>query len=87
MDTHLTAAIALIVGVYAALCWAFPFAPCRRCHGVGRIRARAGLFGHSVRDCRWCRGSGRRLRLGRRLWNALARRHQRAQVRSGAVVR
>jgi hypothetical protein len=47
---------------YAGACWLNPFRPCRWCKdGRGR------------RACRWCDGTGRRLRWGRRFYNAVQR--------------
>ncbi len=51
---------------YALACWLWPFARCRCCSGTGR-HARGKHF----RDCWWCKGGGRRWRLGRRIWNYL----------------
>ena len=45
---------------YALACWLAPFGACRRCGGGDRL-------------CRACDGTGRRVRLGRRLWTDLAR--------------
>lgn len=44
--------------VYAAACWLAPFGSCLRC---GNDPARRG-------DCRRCEGTGRRVRVGRRLY-------------------
>lgn len=57
---------------YAGSCAIWPFGRCRRrrCSG-GRIYRTGGKV---FRDCRRCGGSGRRLRLGRRMWNAYRRR-------------
>ena len=59
---------------YVAVCAVSPFGPCRACDGLGfqlttnrRGQPRRG------RDCRRCKGAGRRLRLGRRLHNAWQR--------------
>ncbi|MGH3916352.1 MAG: hypothetical protein ACRDTC_23525 [Pseudonocardiaceae bacterium] len=46
------------------LIWRFPFAPCRVCAGAARYRC-----GQYWRPCRRCRGTGRRVRLGRRIWH------------------
>lgn len=56
---------------YAVSCWLFPFARCRACDGTGRKYNgdRSGF-----RDCWWCKGATRRLRIGRRLFNAAKRR-------------
>jgi hypothetical protein len=59
----------LITLGYAGLCAIWPFTACRRCHGYGQFQ---GLFG-GVRPCGHCDGTGLRLRLGRRVWNALRR--------------
>ncbi|WP_405524610.1 hypothetical protein OG426_16135 [Streptomyces canus] len=56
---------------YAALCWAKPFAPCRKCHGIGQIER----FG-KPRMCPRCHGKQLRLRVGRRMHNAWRRTHQ-----------
>lgn len=59
---------------YALACTAWPFKPCGRCHGTAKRRS---PLGGAFRFCRHCRGTGRRLRLGRRAWNHL-RRHRSA---------
>jgi len=65
-------ASAIIAGYtawYALLCAAAPLGPCRRCHGHGRLptptpsRPRPGR-----RECPRCHGTGRRVRIGRRIW-------------------
>jgi hypothetical protein len=43
---------------YALACWLAPFSPCRRCHARDLL-------------CRACDGTGRRVRLGRRVWTYL----------------
>jgi hypothetical protein len=42
----------------------FPNAPCGHCKGTGKHRS-----GKYWRDCRWCRGKGKKTRFGRRVWN------------------
>jgi hypothetical protein len=56
--------LATLVG-YAALCAVSPFGYCRKCSGTGlrELRKRSKL-------CRRCRGTRRRLRVGRRLFHA-----------------
>ncbi|MFJ8251247.1 hypothetical protein [Streptomyces sp. NPDC094466] len=49
---------------YAVLCAVKPFAPCRKCSGIG-IRTRR----RTVTLCRRCHGARARLRIGRRLLN------------------
>lgn len=55
---------------YIAQCVRWPYRPCRHCGGFGQF---TGPFG-GIRLCRRCQGSGLRLRVGRRVWNALHRR-------------
>jgi hypothetical protein len=66
-------ATALIAGLggYAVLCAVKPFAPCRKCRGLGQITR----FG-KPRLCTRCHGKLLRLRLGRRAHNAWLRTHQ-----------
>jgi hypothetical protein len=47
---------------YAMACWLAPFGACARCHDRDRL-------------CRFCDGTGRRVRAGRRLWSYLRRLH------------
>jgi hypothetical protein len=54
---------------YVGLCLLWPFKACRHCGGYGQ---RHGLLG-GIRLCGHCNGTGLRLRLGRRVWNALRR--------------
>lgn len=66
------AAVVCLAG-YAAHCWQWPFAACLKCGGEGKARSGSG---RSWRRCRRCKGSGERVRLGRRLWTWLvARKH------------
>jgi hypothetical protein len=58
-------ALALLL-IYAVQCWLWPFRWCRRCHGTGR---RMSPSGNAFGSCWWCGGAGRKLRLGRRVWN------------------
>lgn len=70
MLTAMTLLLLWLVG-YALLCWMKPFAPCRRCHGIGRIER----FG-KPRMCPRCHNKKLRLRVGRRAHNAWRRTHQ-----------
>jgi Zn finger protein HypA/HybF involved in hydrogenase expression len=65
------AALIAWLGCYAMLCAVKPFAPCRRCRGLGRIER----FGKE-RMCPRCQGHKLRLRVGRRMHNAWRRTHQ-----------
>jgi len=69
--TPLLAATLLILG-YAALCWVLPFGGCWRCHKTG---THPRLLTRRLTTCRRCKGSGLRLRHGRRAFNYLARVH------------
>ena len=81
---------ALIVTVgYAAACWLKPFTHCHRCRGVGtsprrlsdRLRYGKPPTRRAARakpDCPHCRGTGLRLRIGRRLANRARRAHRNA---------
>jgi hypothetical protein len=70
-------AITLLFGVtlcYAAVCAASPFGPCRKCHGWG-FEMTTDRKGRPKRgnDCRRCRATGKRIRVGRWLYNRWAR--------------
>lgn len=54
------------LALYVLACWWRPFSACRKCHGAGRF---ASSNGKHWRNCPRCGGTGRRLRLGRRLTN------------------
>ncbi|MGN9843690.1 hypothetical protein ACTMTI_36750 [Nonomuraea sp. H19] len=57
----------LIITVrYAVECYMRPFRRCHACQGKGR---KPNRFGRGSRDCRRCRATGLRLRIGRHLWN------------------
>ena len=60
-------------GAYALSCWWFPYAHCRCCHGDGKHYRPDGKV---HRLCRWCKGTGRRLRIGRRVYNFYALRYR-----------
>jgi hypothetical protein len=54
----LASVVGLVLAGYALACALAPFGPCQRCH-------------HTDPQCRACDGTGRRVRLGRRLWTYL----------------
>jgi hypothetical protein len=64
-------AAAVWLAGYVAHCRWRPFAACLKCDGAGRFRSKSG---RSWRRCRRCKGSGERVRVGRRLWSWLAAR-------------
>ncbi|WP_246835432.1 hypothetical protein, partial [Micromonospora sp. MH33] len=49
---------------YLIKCYAVPFGPCRRCKGKGERR---GLILRLKRECSRCGGTGKRVRVGRRV--------------------
>jgi len=57
--------LALAVGYLAASTF-WPYANCGKCGGGGRFRSPSGK---AWRSCRRCKGTGFRLRIGRRVWN------------------
>ena len=62
------AAIARLAG-YAVAVRSWPFTSCLKCHGDGKLRSPSG---RNRRRCTRCKGTGRRLRLGRRVINAFS---------------
>lgn len=64
MNVPIALLILAAVVAYLVSCAVWPYAPCRHCGG-GKQRAPKGRV---WRDCRWCGGRGRRVRLGRRLF-------------------
>ncbi len=58
----LLAALAFAAQAYALACWLAPFGACTRCRNEDPL-------------CRFCDGTGRRVRLGRRAWTYLRRLH------------
>ncbi|MDQ3886524.1 MAG: hypothetical protein M3308_05830 [Actinomycetota bacterium] len=61
----------VVLGWLLVLIALFPNAPHKPCGGTGKHQS-----GQYWRDCRGCKGSGRRLRLGRQVWNwTLSREH------------
>ena len=66
------AAIALAVVLhYVGSCIVRPYRDCLLCNGRGFYRSSSNR--KLSRPCRWCRSSGKRLRLGRRAWNRARR--------------
>ncbi|MEU5192420.1 hypothetical protein AB0G83_35565 [Streptomyces klenkii] len=61
--------IAVTLG-YAALCAGSPFGNCRKCRGMGH-KLKTDRKGRIKRgkDCRRCDGHGKRIRIGRHLYN------------------
>ncbi|MGY0461459.1 hypothetical protein ACW14Y_14505 [Kitasatospora sp. cg17-2] len=68
-------AAALLAGLgYAALCAGSPFGDCRKCDGLGFQLAydRRGKPKRG-KHCRRCKGVGKRIRVGRHLYNVAHR--------------
>ncbi|MEV6833617.1 hypothetical protein AB0N17_03640 [Streptomyces sp. NPDC051133] len=65
------AALILWLGYYAVLCAVKPFAPCRKCGGLGQVERFK-----KPRMCPRCHGKQLRLRVGRRAHNAWRRTHE-----------
>ncbi len=59
------AALVLLAG-YALACAVWPFTAHGRCSGTGKLRSPGGK---AWRRCPGCRGTGTKLRIGRRLFN------------------
>ncbi|NGO67469.1 hypothetical protein [Streptomyces boncukensis] len=70
-------AILFITLCYVALCAASPYGNCRTCRGFGfqLKQTRRGKLRRG-RDCHRCHGHGKRVRLGRALYNHAARLHR-----------
>ncbi|MEU8730781.1 hypothetical protein AB0C68_15595 [Streptomyces tendae] len=68
------ACLILVTLSYAGLCAASPFGDCRRCHGMGHelTTDRKGKPKRG-KDCRRCKATGKRIRVGRWLYNRWAR--------------
>jgi hypothetical protein len=80
LATATCAAVALVVLLaYSASCWWLPFANCGLCSGTGKRYPENQGRRRNFRPCWWCKGTGRRLRWGRRLFNAVQRRRREAQ--------
>jgi hypothetical protein len=62
--------VAAVIGCgwYVIACAWFPFADCAKCEGRGKFRSKSG---RTFRRCRRCKGTGERVRLGRRVWKKL----------------
>ncbi|BCJ71218.1 hypothetical protein CS0771_07620 [Catellatospora sp. IY07-71] len=81
MTPELIAALTAISAtiVYVLLCWVLPFGRCRACSSKG---TRHTLLLRRVTFCRRCKGSGLRLRIGRRIYNTVH--HAREQADAAA---
>ncbi|MFU0439537.1 hypothetical protein ACLZH7_13980 [Streptomyces sp. BG2AG] len=74
----LASALLLLVTLsYSGLCAVSPFGDCRKCRGWG-FATKTDRKGHAKRgkDCRRCKATGKRIRIGRHLYNVAARLHR-----------
>ncbi|MDG6106114.1 hypothetical protein Daura_06515 [Dactylosporangium aurantiacum] len=69
-----TLALAGYATLYILACAAFPFGNCRRCKGTGKLRN--PFFRRMFRLCPRCDGTGRRVRIGRRVYEYLRSEHR-----------
>ncbi|MFG2792884.1 hypothetical protein [Streptomyces sp. NPDC048419] len=75
--TPVLVASALLLSItlgYVSLCVASPFGNCRKCRGMGHAlkHDRKGRLKRG-KDCRRCKATGKRIRVGRWLYNRAAR--------------
>lgn len=61
---------------YLVSCAIFPLRDCWCCKGHGYHRSDSDR--KNSRPCRWCKRTGKRWRIGRRLWNRARRVHRQA---------
>lgn len=71
------ACLLIVTFCYGGLCAASPFGDCRKCHGMGHAlkHNRKGRLKRG-KDCRRCKATGKRIRVGRWLYNRAARIHR-----------
>ncbi|MER6551798.1 hypothetical protein ABT358_13285 [Streptomyces sp. NPDC000341] len=72
-----SAFLLLITLSYSGLCVVSPFGDCRKCRGWG-FATKTDRKGRAKRgkDCRRCKATGKRIRIGRHLYNVAARLHR-----------
>jgi hypothetical protein len=71
-----TAIVLFLVLAYPVSCWVRPMRDCWCCKGTGHHRAEKNR--KLSRPCRWCGQTGKRMRIGRRMWNRARRVHREA---------
>lgn len=79
MTPALTASLLLLFVTisYIGMCAASPFGNCRKCRGWG-FATKTNRKGQTRRgrDCRRCKATGKRIRVGRWAYNRLSRIHR-----------
>ncbi|WP_327269021.1 hypothetical protein OG233_16105 [Streptomyces sp. NBC_01218] len=72
-----SALLLLLTLSYSGLCAVSPFGDCRKCRGWG-FATKTDRKGRTKRgkDCRRCKATGKRIRIGRHLYNVAARLHR-----------
>ncbi|MFJ5843945.1 hypothetical protein [Streptomyces sp. NPDC092903] len=72
-----SALLLFITLCYSGLCAASPFGDCRKCRGWG-FATKTDRKGRAKRgkDCRRCKATGKRIRIGRHLYNVAAQLHR-----------
>ena len=63
MNVDVVLVIVVLVLLYLAFCWRYPYTACGACRG-GRHFSSGGRY---WRKCRRCNGTGKKIRLGRRV--------------------
>ncbi|MDZ5443787.1 hypothetical protein U2F26_13745 [Micromonospora sp. 4G57] len=71
-----TGIVLAVLLAYALSCIIRPFRDCWVCDGQGHFRSKSNR--KLSRPCFWCHRTGKRLRIGRRLWNRARRLHRAA---------
>ncbi|MCX5608250.1 hypothetical protein OHB39_11825 [Streptomyces sp. NBC_00047] len=79
MTLFLTASALILLATlsYSTLCVASPFGTCRKCRGFGYLTRtdRKGRLKHG-KDCRRCHTTGKRIRIGRWIYNRAVHVHR-----------
>ncbi|MFJ4713156.1 hypothetical protein [Streptomyces sp. NPDC088785] len=68
--TLATVSLLLVTFCYSVKCWLSPFGDCRQCDGMGHeIKYDRKGKAKRGKDCRRCKATGKRIRVGRHLYN------------------
>ena len=77
MDSPTFLGILILAGYaacYVLMCGIFPFGHCRRCKGAGKLYS--PFSRRAFRLCPRCDGTGRRVRIGRRIYEYFRSEHR-----------